>query len=128
MTDFSLNLKTQGKQYNIYVDDYSIAALKSKIREQIIGKKVLVVISKKVEKLYGSKLFPLEDNSEIQVFKYILPDGERHKNFKNYEKILSFALKNGLTRKDCVLAVGGGVVGDLAGFVAATYMRGIDLI
>lgn len=128
MTDFSLNLKTQGKQYNIYVDDFSIDALKSKIREQIIGKKVLVVISKKVEKLYGSKLFPLEVNSEIQVFKYILPDGECHKNFKNYEKILNFALKNGLTRKDCVLAIGGGVVGDLAGFVAATYMRGIDLV
>lgn len=128
MTDLSLNLKSQEKQYNIYIDNYSLADFKSKIVENIGGKKVLAVISKKVEKLYGDKIFPLCDGEKFTVYKYILPDGEKHKNFKNYQRILNFALKNGFTRKDCVLAIGGGVVGDLAGFVAATYMRGIDLI
>lgn len=124
MTDLSLNLKSQAKQYNIYIDDFSIEDLNAKILEQVSGKKVLLVISKKVNKLYGDKILPHYNN----IYKYVLPDGEKHKNFKNYQRILNFALKNGFTRKDCVLAIGGGVVGDLAGFVAATYMRGIDLI
>lgn len=123
MTNFSLNLKSKEQIYNIYIDDF-----KSRILKEISGGKVLVVISKKVDKLYGDRIFPLDLDGKILVYKYILPDGEKHKNFKNYQKILNFALKNGLTRKDCVLAIGGGVVGDLAGFVAATYMRGIDLI
>lgn len=128
MTDLILKLKSQEKQYKIYIDDFSPDSFKSKILEQISSRKVLVVISDKVNKLYGDKIFPLEEDGKILVYKYILPDGEKHKNFKHYHNIINFALKNGLTRKDCVLAIGGGVVGDLAGFVAATYMRGIDLI
>ncbi len=128
MSDFLLKLKSVEKQYAVYIEDFSLEELKSKILEYVGGKKVLIVISKKVEKLYGSRLFPLDADGKTQAYKFVLPDGEKHKNFKNYEKILNFALKNGLTRKDCVLAIGGGVVGDLAGFVAATYMRGIDLI
>lgn len=126
MTNFSLNLKSKEQTYNIYIEDFSLDGFKSKILEEITGRKVLVVISEKVNKLYGTRIFPLME--DILVYKYVLPDGEKHKNFKNYQKILNFALKNGFTRKDCVLAIGGGVVGDLAGFVAATYMRGIDLI
>ena len=128
MTNFSLNLKSKDEIYNIYIEDYSLDGFKSKIREVIHGKKVLVVISDKVNKLYSKKIFPLAGDGEFIVYKYILPDGEKQKNFKNYRRILNFALKNGLTRKDCILAIGGGVVGDIAGFVAATYMRGIDLI
>ena len=128
MTNFSLNLKSKEQIYNIYIDDYSVDGFKSKILEEIKSRKVLVVISEKVNKLYGKKIFPLAGDGEFIVYKYILPDGEKQKNFKNYRRILNFALKNGLTRKDCILAIGGGVVGDLAGFVAATYMRGIDLI
>lgn len=128
MTKYSLKPKAQEKQYNIYIDDFSIEEFKSRIVEQIRGKKVLAVISKKVEKLYGKTIFPLCDDEKFTVYKFILPDGEKHKNFKNYQKILNFALKNGFTRRDCILAIGGGVVGDIAGFAAATYMRGIDLV
>ncbi len=60
--------------------------------------------------------------------KFILKDGEKEKNFSNYKRILNKALKMQLTRKDAIIAIGGGVVGDLAGFVAATYMRGLDYI
>ena len=127
MTDFSLTLKSKEQNYKIVIDNFSIEDLKSKLKENLSCRKVLVVISQKVEKLYGKILFPLFDD-EISVYKYVLPDGEKHKNFKNFEKILNFALKNGLSRKDCIIAIGGGVVGDLTGFVASTYMRGIDLI
>ena len=82
----------------------------------------MVVISQKVYKLYGKTLGFGKD--EI----FVLKDGEKEKNFTNYKKVLNTALKMQLTRKDAIIAIGGGVVGDLAGFVASTYMRGIDYI
>ena len=59
---------------------------------------------------------------------YTLEAGEQSKNFENYENILKKLLELNFTRKDLIIAVGGGVVGDLSGFVAASYMRGIDFI
>lgn len=55
-----------------------------------------------------------------------LPQGEKNKNFSSYQRLLSEMLRNSFSRRDCVVAVGGGVVGDMSGFAAATYMRGID--
>jgi 3-dehydroquinate synthase len=57
-----------------------------------------------------------------------MPDGERHKSFRNLERALSFFSEQGLERSDAVVALGGGVVGDLAGFAAAIYLRGIPFI
>lgn len=59
-------------------------------------------------------------------FVYTVEQGEQSKNFANFQSILSFMASKRFTRTDCVIAVGGGVVGDLAGFVAASYMRGVD--
>ena len=59
-------------------------------------------------------------------FVYTVDAGEQSKCFANFESILSYMADECFTRTDCVVAVGGGVVGDLAGFVAATYMRGVD--
>lgn len=55
-----------------------------------------------------------------------IPSGERSKSLENYKMLLTKMVENGFTRSDCVVAVGGGVVGDLSGFVAASFMRGID--
>lgn len=55
-----------------------------------------------------------------------IPQGESSKNLQNFEMLCRRMLQNGFTRTDCVVAVGGGVVGDLAGFAAASFMRGID--
>ena len=79
-------------------------------------------VSTKVFKLYHEKL-GLNINEVL-----VLPDGEKHKNFKTYIKILETASQKGLTRGDVIIAIGGGVIGDIAGFAASTYMRGIDYI
>ena len=55
-----------------------------------------------------------------------IPGGEDHKTLETYKKLLSLMLAQGFGRKDCVVAVGGGICGDLAGFTAASYMRGVD--
>lgn len=110
------------RKYPIFIDSEPIENLQNSVLDYTNASKFLVIISEKVNKLYGEKL---KFKNSI---KFILKDGEKQKNFKNYQRILNFALKNKLERKDAIIAVGGGVVGDIAGFVAATYLRGIDFI
>ena len=57
-----------------------------------------------------------------------MKDGEQNKSLRSLEQALSFLSRSGLERNDCVVALGGGVVGDLAGFAAATYLRGMSFI
>ncbi len=112
----------ENKEYLIEISDSSFEKLNQEIYELTDSKKRLVVMSQKVYKLYSGDL-NFNDN-EI----FILPDGEQEKNYKNYLKIIDRAFEMGLTRGDVIIAVGGGVVGDIAGFAASTYMRGIDYI
>ena len=111
-----------GKNYLIEISDNSFEKLNRGIDEATKGQKRLIVISKKVYDLYYTRL----NFSEDELF--ILKDGEKEKNYKNYLKIIEKAVELGLTRKDAMVAVGGGVAGDLTGFAASTYMRGIDFI
>lgn len=122
MAELSVNINSCTKNYPIIINNDDIAELHDKILSFTDGKKFLVIISEKVNKLYGKVLG--FKNSE----KFILKDGEKEKNFRNYKKILERALKMQLTRKDAIIAIGGGVAGDLAGFAASTYMRGIKFI
>ena len=110
------------KEYKIVISDEGFDTLKSEIEEALQGQKKLFVVSKKVFKLYGKKLGLNKD--EVLV----LPDGEKEKNIKNYLTIIQKAESLGLTRDDAIIALGGGVIGDIAGFAASTYMRGIDYI
>lgn len=122
MVKLTVKINEQEKSYPIIINNNNISALREEILTRLEGKKFLVVISEKVEKIYGKALgFEKEE-------KFILKDGEKEKNFKNYKKILERALKLQMTRKDTIIAIGGGVVGDLAGFAASTYMRGINFI
>jgi 3-dehydroquinate synthase len=108
--------------YKIEISDDSFLKLKEDVDVITSGKKVLWVVSEKVYKLYAKEL-NLKDS-----YIFILKDGEPQKNFKNYSKILEKAYELGLTRSDYLIALGGGVVGDIVGFAASTYMRGISFI
>lgn len=85
-------------------------------------RKVLVVTDSGVPKEYSEEVASAFKNSSIFTF----PQGEKSKNFDTYQSICKALLDLSFTRKDAVVAVGGGVTGDMAGFAAATYMRGID--
>jgi len=110
------------KEYLIDISDGPFEKLCQDISDFTKNQKRLIVISKKVYKLYKKHLKFSKD--EI----FIMPDGEKEKNFKNYIKILERASELGLTRSDVMIGIGGGVVGDITGFAASTYMRGIDFI
>ncbi len=86
------------------------------------GRKVLVVTDTGVPRIYADTVAWCYEDSHI----FIFPEGEKSKNFDTYRAICQTLSDAGFTRHDAVIAVGGGVVGDMAGFAAATYMRGID--
>ena len=87
-----------------------------------LNRKVLIVTDSGVPKEYVETVAPLCRESTV----IVIPEGEASKNFDNYKLILETLVGADFTRSDCVVAVGGGVVGDMAGFAAATFMRGID--
>lgn len=86
------------------------------------GRKVLVVTDTGVPREYADTVAWCYEDSHI----FIFPEGEKSKNLDTYRTICQTLTDANFTRKDAVIAVGGGVVGDMAGFAAATYMRGID--
>lgn len=122
MCKLEVKINPKEKTYPIYITNKDISGIKQAVLEQINHKNYIVVISQKVYKLYSKILgFP---KSHV----FILKDGEKEKNINNYAKILDFASRMELKREDAIIAIGGGVVGDLAGFAASTYMRGINYI
>ena len=87
-----------------------------------LERKVLIVTDDGVPAFYAEAVAKQCKNPVIVTVK----QGEESKSFETLKELCSVMLKNGFTRKDCVVAVGGGVVGDLSGFAAASFMRGID--
>ncbi len=77
---------------------------------------------------YGKAALEALEESGLKTVSYVFPSGEASKNGATYLDLLNFLAQNRLTRSDLIVALGGGVVGDLAGFAAATYLRGIRLI
>lgn len=90
--------------------------------------KIVIVSNPTVYRLYGSAADKCLTDAGFAVSHWLMKDGEEHKNFRNVEKALDLFSKSGLTRTDAVIALGGGVVGDLAGFSASIYMRGIRFL
>lgn len=93
-----------------------------------LGKKVLVVSNPVIFKKYGKRAIAALELVGYEVSNCTLPAGERYKTLKSIQKIYDIALQNRLERSSTIVALGGGVVGDMAGFAAATWLRGINLV
>ena len=114
-----LNVKISNSPYDIIIEKGSL----NKVNHYIdIKQKVLILTDSGIPSTYVKTV----QNQMEHSFLYTIEQGEHSKNFANFQKILTFMIENNFTRTDCVIALGGGVVGDLGGFVAASYMRGID--
>ncbi len=89
--------------------------------------KICVISDDNVAPLYMEDCMKSLQKAGYDAYEYILPAGEASKNGENYLKIMSYLASISMTRSDGIVALGGGMVGDLAGFSAATYMRGINV-
>ena len=91
-------------------------------------RRVGIISNERVFDLYGRKVVRSLKSAGFKTFVWLMPEGERYKSFRVLEKAVTFLSENRFERDDLVLALGGGVVGDLAGFAAAIYLRGLGLV
>lgn len=92
------------------------------------GSRICVVTDSNVSRLYAQEVLELLQPVCRETFLYTLPAGEEHKGLEEISGIYAYLLENHLDRRDVLVALGGGVVGDMTGFTAATYLRGIRWI
>jgi len=92
------------------------------------SRRVAIISNDKVFSLYGTAVLQSLKASGFAVHPWLIDDGERHKSLRAVEKVLGFLSDAGIERSDGVLALGGGIVGDVVGFAAAIYLRGVPFI
>lgn len=90
--------------------------------------KIALITDDNVDGLYSETIINSLAKAGYEVVKFVFPHGEESKNLDTYAKILNFLAESKLTRTDALVALGGGVVGDITGFAAATYLRGVKYI
>ena len=121
---YALKVKAS-RRYQITISD-NLNDFGNTVCPTIVGSKVAVITDTNVAELYGNALDGFLQNKAV--YKYVVNAGEQSKSASVYLDLLERLCADGFTRNDTVIAFGGGVVGDLAGFVAATYMRGVNLV
>jgi 3-dehydroquinate synthase len=116
-------------EYRVLVGQGLLAQIGTEIRKISNPSKIAIISDSNVWPLYGEIICNhLSVTGFTNIISYTIPAGEQSKNGETFLSLLEFLAENHLTRSDCIIALGGGVVGDLAGFTAASFLRGIDYI
>lgn len=123
-----ISVKLPDTSYEICIENGLFCQSGNLLCQMTVSKKTVVVTDETVDALYGESFVMNLTAAGFQVAKMIIPPGEASKSLAMLEKLYHAFLKAKLTRADLVIAFGGGVVGDLTGFAAATYLRGIPYV
>ena len=116
------------KVYQVRIGGGLLPALGDSVKAVCKAAKAAIVSDTNVFPLYGAIAAESLTKAGFDVVHFVIPAGEESKNGSVYLELVNFLAENHLTRSDCLIALGGGVVGDLTGFAAATYLRGIAYI
>ena len=119
---------TASREYDVLVERGLLDRCGERIKAVTRAKKAVVVAGDIVYPLYGQRVERSLAEAGLEVLHYVLPHGEQAKTLENYGKLLEFLSRSHITRTDVLVALGGGVTGDLTGFAAATYQRGMDFV
>lgn len=117
-----------GKSYECLVGSGLLKQSGEYIKNVTDAKTIAVVTDSTVNELYADTLETSLKSEGFKTVKFVFKSGEESKNIATYSEMLEFMAESRLTRGDCIVALGGGVTGDMAGFCAATFLRGIDYI
>jgi len=117
-----IKIKSQSRDYTIYIGFKNLDPL-TKFLEENNFKKIMMIFDTNTANFFGSKFFSLERKFDLHAC--VIKSGERSKSWKTVNQIASNLLKKNFDRKTILIAVGGGVVGDVCGFTASIYQRGI---
>lgn len=117
-----------GRPYNILIERGLIKSCGEEIRKVSKAKRVMVISDSNVFPIYGETVVNSLMNNDFEVFSYIFEAGEQSKRLETIYNFYNELANNGFTRSDLIVALGGGVTGDMSGFTASTYLRGIDFV
>ncbi|MCQ2558677.1 MAG: 3-dehydroquinate synthase, partial [Oscillospiraceae bacterium] len=116
------------REYDVLIERGLIDHCGSYIRKAVKAQTIAIVAGSNVFPLYAHRVAESLKNAGFQVVSLQIPAGEEHKTLETFSMIVNFFAENQLSRKDAALALGGGVTGDLTGFAASAYRRGINYI
>ncbi len=116
------------KEYAVKVGPGLLHTIGTEVAAHVQGRTVAIVSDNNVWPIYGKAVLSSLENAGFSPVFFTFSPGEASKNGTTYLQLLTFLAQHQLTHSDCLIALGGGVVGDLAGFTAATYLRGIPYI
>ena len=113
------------RSYSIHVESNLLLKIPFLLSEKNIGQKWIIISQQRLMELFGFELMTLLKENEFNVDFITLPMGETAKSLNEYSRIISQMIELSCDRSSTILALGGGVVGDVSGFAAASFMRGI---
>lgn len=123
-----LKVKTQAKEYPIYIKNNFDELLNAFKNISLYNKKICIITDTNVEKIYIKEILDILEGNFSKICYYSFKAGEQSKNLDTINKFYEFLLNNQFDRQSAIIALGGGVTGDMAGFLASTYMRGIKYV
>lgn len=123
----TLNVSLGDRSYPIHIGQ-GLLAQGELIASQLPQKRAAVVTNDTIAPLYLEALAQALGAQGVEIVRIVLPDGEAHKNWQTLNTILDALLENRCERKTAIVALGGGVIGDIAGFAAAVYLRGVPFV
>lgn len=123
-----IQMKTHDRDYEITIEQGSLAKTGEVAAKVTNGRKAFVFSDDNVGPLYFTAVKDSLKEAGFQTFSYSLPHGEEQKNIYNLQRVYRLLGETGMTRNDLIVVVGGGVPGDLVGFAAATWLRGVPYI
>ena len=116
------------RAYDVAIEQGLLSRLGPMAAELLSGRRAAVISDDRVFPLYGAAAEQSLQSAGFETEHFLFPHGEQQKNLTTYGQVLNFLCDRRFTRSDLIVALGGGVVGDLAGFTAATYQRGVAYI
>ena len=116
------------RSYDVIIGSGIIDTLGDRVKALTNASKVCIVSDSNVFPLYGKTVSDSFAHAGLYSVHFVFPAGETSKNGSTYLSLLNFLAESKISRSDCIVALGGGVVGDLAGFASATYLRGIPFV
>ncbi|MDK2918897.1 MAG: 3-dehydroquinate synthase [Candidatus Petromonas sp.] len=123
-----VTVELQQKKYPIFIQRGLIKNIGQKLKNIYKNKKIAIITDTNVENLYGEKLRDSLQKEDYLIKTIIVEPGEKSKSFEALQKIYDELLDSEMTRGDLLITFGGGVVGDLGGFAASTFLRGIPFV
>jgi len=118
----------QDDSYPLIIGERVFPRIAEELTRNPLGDSYAIIADSNVARLYGENFKRMMRDKNLRAFLLSFPAGEKSKTVKVWQSLIEKMLKSGLGRDSCVIALGGGVTGDLAGFVSASYLRGIPFI